>query len=68
MGVIHGSAVLSGIKRLVKNTAKSLDLKALEFMANRFRTLWVEVLKSIFAANLHWGRFREFHIESQLLK
>ena len=30
MGVNNGSAVLSGIKRLVKNTAKSLDLKALE--------------------------------------
>jgi type III secretory pathway lipoprotein EscJ len=44
MGVIHGSAVLSGIKRLVKNAAKSLDLNALEVMANRCYAPWVEVL------------------------
>jgi hypothetical protein len=55
MGVNHGSAVLSGIKRLAKNTAKSLDLKALEFMANRFRRFGLKCSKSIFAANLHWA-------------
>jgi hypothetical protein len=37
-------------------------------MANRFCALWVELLKIHLAANLHWGCFGEFQIESQLLK